>query len=174
MKTTAALLSAALVLSGTVVACQASPAKVDVYFSHPENFTDVSAADFSKPGDRDVLLYQLQVHLVKQVARLLPADQRLMVIITDVDLAGMIDPFRRPQLDDTRIISPVFPSRINLEFILSDATGRVLVKGRRNLHDSNTMNESAARMDSEYTRYEKILLTNWLINEFRLTPVAKS
>ena len=98
----------------------------------------------------------------------MPAGWTLEVRVTDVDLAGEIEPWRGPQFDRVRIMREVYPPRIDLEFRLADAKGAVFKQGSRVLRDPLYLTR-AALGDSDRLRYEKQLLGDWLRQEFRIT-----
>src|SRR6266542_1605415 len=70
-----------------------APSRVEVTFVNPEKFTD--AADASRGSDwgRDSNLESLKEHIERRAASYIPEGQKLVVKITDVDLAGEIEPW---------------------------------------------------------------------------------
>ena len=64
--------------------------------------------------------------------------QRLVVTISDIDMAGAFEPGRR-HLWQVRIIRDVYPPRIDLAFTLTDADGAVVKSGERKLRDVSLM-----------------------------------
>jgi hypothetical protein len=157
-----------LVSVGAAVAARPDKpgAAVEVTFVAPEKFTDVRDDYMDSEKGRDALLSQLKDHLVKQGARLLAGDQRLEIKVTEVDLAGDFEPWRGPNFQDIRIVKDLYPPRVNLEFRLIGADGKVVSEGKRELRDiSYLMN--IALPTSDPLRYDKEMLTNWLRQEFR-------
>src|SRR5688572_13707239 len=63
---------------------------VEVVFVQPEKFTDVGNSYAPTPADRqrEVLLGQLRRHLEERAAHHVAKGNRLVVSITDVDMAG--------------------------------------------------------------------------------------
>lgn len=143
--------------------------RVEVAYTDPEKFTD--AADGQRGSDygRDGNLAELRDYLVQRASIYVPEGQKLSITVTDVDLAGEIEPWRSPQMQDTRIIKDLYPPRIDLSFKLLDASGAVIKEGKRELRDlSYTMKIYPNRSDRRV--YEKALLDDWLRSEF---PRAK-
>lgn len=167
------LLGAAAMAAFSAAQLSAAPApkspaasRVEVTFVEPEKFTD--AADASRGSDwgRDSNLEVLKEHLERRASRMLLEGQRLVVKITDVDLAGEVEPWRGPRLQDVRIVKEIYPPRIDLTFQLFDASGAVIKEGSRHLSDmSFLMNSTPIRTDSRV--YEKNLLDDWVRSEFR-------
>ncbi len=143
--------------------------RAEVTYTEPEKFTD--AADGQRGSDygREGNLAELRDYLVQRANVYVPEGQKLSITITDVDLAGEIEPWRSPQMQDTRIIKDIYPPRIDLSFKLVDASGAVVKEGKRDLRDlSYNMKLYPNRSDRRV--YEKGLLDDWLRSEF---PRAK-
>lgn len=98
--------------------------------------------------------------------------QRLTVTISDVDIAGAFEPWRR-NLWHARIVRDVYPPRIDLMFTLTDRDGNVIRSGERKLRDLAFMTPTLSYR-SDPLRYEKKLLADWLDRELRpgLTAAA--
>lgn len=138
----------------------------DVTFVEPEKFTDVKNRQMDDSRDRDYLLEQLKDHLVSRSAKYLAAGQRLEIKVTDVDLAGDFEPWRGPNFHDIRIVKDLYPPRMNLQFRLLDANGKVVSEGKRQLRELGYL-MLTAMPTSDPLRYDKEMLSNWLREEFK-------
>ena len=151
---------------GVQAADQKMPSRVEVNFVEPENFTD--AADGQRGSDfgREKKLDELRDYLVRRAPSFIPQGQRLEITITDVDLAGEIEPWLSPQAHDVRLIKDIYHPRIDLSYKLIDAaTGAVVKEAKSRLRDITfNMNIYPNRNDPRV--YEKGLLDNWLRGEF--------
>jgi hypothetical protein len=136
--------------------------RAEVRYVDPEKFTDAGRY-WGGDTSREHNLALLARHIERGAARLLPEGQRLFVSVTDVDLAGGYEPWRR-NLGDVRLITAVYPPRIDLGFQLMDADGRVLKEGKRRLLDLSFQVSGASYRDDPL-RYEKALLDGWLERE---------
>lgn len=96
----------------------------------------------------------------------LPPSYRAEVVITDVDMAGEFEPWRRSGFDDVRIVKDLYPPRINLSFRVVNAAGETVLNGDRKLRDLNFM-YAARPLNSDPLRHEKELLAKWIRKEFR-------
>jgi hypothetical protein len=141
-------------------------ATIEVTFVAPEKFTDAKDDYIESERGRDALLNQLRDHLVSQGARFLTANQRLEIKVTEVDLAGDFEPWRGPNFQDVRIVKDIYPPRVNLEFRLVGADGKVLSEGKRELRDLSYL-MTISLPTSDPLRYDKEMLSNWLRREFR-------
>ena len=72
-----------------------------------------------------------------------------------------------PRLDDVRIMRNIYPPRINLQFTVTDAQGRVIDQGERKLVDNAYLYGPTRLSDTDPLRYEKRLLDDWLRRELR-------
>jgi hypothetical protein len=162
----AAWLISAASLSAETAAKASAASRVEVTFVDPDKFSD--AADASRGSDygRDGNLDILKEHLERRASRAIGEGQKLVVKITDVDLAGEVEPWRGPRLQDVRIVKEIYPPRIDLSFQLLDSAGAVVKEGTRHLTDmSFLMNVSPIRKDARI--YEENLLDDWIRAEFR-------
>lgn len=157
-----------VVTAGAAMAASADKpaATVEVTFVAPEKFTDVKDNYMDSERGREALLTELKTHLETRAPKYLAADQRLEVKVTEVDLAGDFEPWRGPQFHDIRIVKDIYPPRVNLEFRLIGADGKVISEGKRELRDlAYTMTVSLPTSDP--LRYDKEMLSNWLRQEFK-------
>lgn len=147
-------------------AAAAANKTVSVAFTNPEKFTDLKTSQMDSDKDRDYLMEQLKEYIVERATMRMADNQTLAVTIKDVDMAGDYEPHLGPRLQDVRIIKDIYPPRIDLDFKLTDAGGRVLAEGTRELRDLSFMMSITPTTQSDILRYEKRLLDDWLANEF--------
>lgn len=169
MKITRLTLSALFALmsvAGAGAAESKAPSRVEVIFDHPEKFADAADGQRGSEFGRDSNLELLRKHLQERATGYLAEDQRLTVTVTDVDLAGEVEPWRTPQFSDVRIVKDIYAPRIALAFRLTDGTGAVVKEGTRNLSDLSFMMNVHGADRSDSRIYEKDLLDTWLRREF--------
>ncbi len=146
---------------------KAAPApRVDVVYVNPEKFTDVKDNYFFPDEGRDEYLSTLKQHIETHANKYIPAGQHLALRITDVKMAGDFEPLRGPNAGQIRIIKDIDPPRINLEFKLTDANGKVLKEGVRKISDINFLSTINPYFPDDTLRYEKKLIDDWFYNEF--------
>jgi hypothetical protein len=158
------LIAAALLASPLAVIA----ATAQVEFVNPDKFTD--AGRKYSYTDRDSNLEALRLHLVKQAAKLLPADETLAISVTDVDLAGMFEPWQRYS-NEIRVVKDIYPPRIDLRFKLTRADGSVVKEGERSLRDPGFLSGTTS-YPTDNLKYEKTMLDDWLAKEFVAEPKA--
>ena len=158
---------AGLVLTaGFALPLAASPAKtpdnVTVTFQNPDNFTDVL-----ENGSNLTSTYYLDVLkdcLVQTASPLLAPGQKLVITVTDVDLAGETR-FNQPH--QIRIMKDIYMPRVRLTFQLLGADAKVVKEGERKLVDRDFMMQARIPGSDEPLYYDKQMLKQWVQKEFR-------
>jgi len=162
-----------LLAAGTVVGqAQAAEATPDARVTLQSDRAEVSYRDSAMalsesrqfPDRRKEWLADLSNYILAQAARAVPSGQRLSVTLTDVQLAGMYEPWRGPDWGNVRIVRDTTPPRIDLIFRLETSQGAVLKEGSRRLRDIDFLN-SSLRHRGEALSYEKNLVDDWMRKE---------
>lgn len=149
-------LALAALLASQAAAQEGKADAVSVVLQSPEEFTDLEP-----PHAARVLTDFLQA----AAARRLSAGQTLEVVITDVDMAGGYEP-GATQHERVRKLRPTFPPRIDLRFTLRDEGGNIVREGERTLRDLGYQMRPRAKNDPDPLVYERIMLHEWLAQEF--------
>ena len=145
----------------------AQPKAVDVRFGDLDKFTDFRLTDSGAERERPDLADDLRRLLERRGPQFIPAGSHLDVTIRDVDMAGELEPNMRSPHMMTRIVRGVYIPRIDLDFKLVGADGRVLKEGRRELRDPSFLNgPRVSSYRNESLAYEKAMLDRWLAREF--------
>jgi len=99
--------------------------------------------------------------------RYLAPDQKLIVNVKDLDLAGAIEPARSQTVQDHRIIRSIYPPAITFDWKLVDAAGETLREGSEDLLDLNF--EMRIRRSAHRRPYfiEEEMLRRWAHATFR-------
>lgn len=138
-------------------------AAVEVRFVAPEKFRDAGESAV----DRERALEGLEAHIRALAEKHVPASQRLVIEVLDVNLAGEVEPYGRT-MERIRVLRPVTWPSLELRYTLSEG-GAMLREGKARLQDMNYQSSMNRYFDSESQRYEKQLLDDWFAKEF---PVA--
>lgn len=163
----AALAGIALLLAGmpssAARAQEIASARVHVTYANPQNFSENRQyGNQDRFNDVDYL-DPLKAYLIKRAAAMLGPGQQLDITITDIQLAGGYEPWRRPEMSHVRIMSNRYPPRIHLHFKWIDSDGKVLREGSRKLSNLGYLYSGLASPgDSDPLRYDKALLHDWL------------
>jgi hypothetical protein len=151
------------VLAASIVTLVVSPlahAESKVSFVKPEAFVDIPL----DARDRDDALHTLRAHFAT-LAKKLPAGQDLIVEVTDVDLAGRMEPTRLSLAQELRVLRgmadwPMIAFRYRVE-----ASGKALKSGEARVADMNYLRSFNRYPTSEPLRHEKMMLDNWFKSE---------
>ncbi len=171
MKTPPLILTAAVSLLAALPAFGAESAKaaskVEVLFAKaPDKYVDVRDGFSASEKGQAANLDSLKQYIEERGNELVSDGQKLTVTLTEVDLAGDFEPWRDPAMNDVRIVKDIYPPRIDLEFKLTGADGKVIKEGKRELRDLAFMMKLSIHRDDPF-RHEKLLLNEWLTHELK-------
>jgi hypothetical protein len=162
-------LAAGLLAALPAAAAEAAkaPSKVEViYAKAADKYVDVRDGFTASEKGQVANLDSLKQYLEERGNQLVPDGQKLTVTLTEVDLAGDFEPWRDPAMNDVRIVKDIYPPRIDLEFKLTGADGKVIKEGKRELRDLAFMMKLSIQRDDPF-RHEKQLLNDWLTRELK-------
>jgi len=150
-------IAAALLLAA---ASAASAGEVSVKYQDPDKFSDVPYWE----KDRDQVLKELTAHF-EHLARQLPANQQLAITVTDLDLAGRVEP-RRRSMQDVRILrgGADWPT-MALQYALHQ-DGKVIASGSGHLSNMLYLEQMNRYAGSDTLRYEKPMVDEWFRKTF--------
>lgn len=145
-------IAAALMLAA---AGAASAGSVKVNYQEPDKFIDVPYWE----QDRAQMLKELTAHF-ERLGQQLPASQQLNITVTEIDLAGRVEP-RRNTLRDIRILrgGADWPT-MQLKYALEE-DGKVIASGDSSLNNMDYLHGINRYRGSDLLRYEKPMLDNW-------------
>jgi len=150
-----------LALVSVTVQAETSHDSVSVHYKNPQNFSETKRSFGANRSDADAYLKPLKDYIAERASRILAPGQRLEIVVTDVQRAGDYEPWRGPRFNDVRIIKDIYPPRIDLDFTLYGADGKVLSDGSRKLRNPAFLNGVSAG-SQDPLRYEKSLIDSWL------------
>ncbi|MGQ0592129.1 MAG: DUF3016 domain-containing protein [Gammaproteobacteria bacterium] len=138
-----------------------------VHFVEPERYTDVGLSGSTTERIRTYVLGELERYLKELAGRALLPSHTLEITVFDLDMAGEYEPWRVPNLTNTRFIRDVYRPRIDLGYVWRDEYGRALAERRERVSDLNYL----MLADPYYTyndplRYEKAMLRRWFDERF--------
>ena len=168
-------LAAGLSIAGGVNAADDAHSRVDVSWANPDDFSDAKMYPGTGLGraQPEEWLGDLSKYLKYRADRALPPGETLEVKFTNVQRAGIYEPWRGPQWDDVRIIKDMYPPRIDLSFTLRGADGHVISEGTRKLRDPAFLQRGIWN-ETDPLRYEKRLLDDWLRSELKGSAASRS
>jgi len=135
---------------------------VHVGWQDPTQFTEVQLATNKRRALEGDWVRQLALYIERQAERHLPAGQRMLVMIQDVDRAGE----RRGVGEGVPVVRSVSAPSIRLRFVRTDAYGRVVSEGNPTLDDPSVLGGPTRSRGSDPLVFEKRLVDGWLDKEF--------
>jgi hypothetical protein len=167
MKAQLVLIAVLGVLSpcGVRAATGVVPARVEVVYVHPEEFSDVKDSANPTEAGREAILDAIRAYIVAEADPYLPIGCRLTMTFTDLDLAGDFEPWRGPQFDNIRIIKPIYPPAFKFTYTVTDFKGGIVKQGKENIRDLNFQEGSG--QDSDPLHFEKHILSEWMRNNLK-------
>lgn len=147
----------------------AAQEKVEIEWDKPEKYRDVRPSNESRKKFRETTFERINEYMNK-LALALPENKRLLMKVSDLDLAGEVWPASYAGLghgiSDIRIIKNHYIPRINFSYQLMDESGQVLQQAEVKLKDMSFFDRSSHSFRSESLRYEKTMLKRWFNKEF--------
>ncbi|MCF7501521.1 MULTISPECIES: DUF3016 domain-containing protein [unclassified Pseudoalteromonas] len=127
-----------------------------------DDYRDVRPGNNSTKGSfHKSVANNLEKHFSK-LAEKLPEGYTLNVEVTDLDLAGDV---RFGSMNELRIIKPIYFPRIDLNYSVTDKSGKVLSEASDvKLKDMGFMDRMKMGRDEAYY-YDKRLITDWFEDE---------
>ena len=135
-------------------------ADVQVNFVQPEKFSDIKDNHGFK---RTELLKDIEAHLVEQAGKRLPGKD-VRINVTDVDLAGEVEPFGR-RMEWLRVMRTVTLPYLAFSYEVLEG-GKVVRQGDVKLRDMNYQDGFNSYSSSDSLRYEKQMIDRWFKDEF--------
>lgn len=161
------MLAASILLSGSVLAADEvteNPVTengiVKVEWQDPSSFRDIRSSGEMKSRFENRTFEQLTKHLNKEASRILKPEQKLELVVTDLDLAGDVRPTFGATTNDIRVVKDIYPPRITFSYKVLDGD-KVIMAGDEKLTDMGFM-YSINKMNDKPYRYENALLSSWL------------
>lgn len=150
-------IAAALLLAA---AGAASAGGVKVTYQEPDKFMDVPFWE----QDREQVLQELTAHF-ERLARQLPPDAQLNITVTDLDLAGRVEPRRRTMRDIRVLRGGADWPTMELQYTL-EQDGKVVASGSDRLSNMLYLDRLNRYASGDTLRYEKPMIDEWFKKTF--------
>jgi len=133
---------------------------VKIEWQDPKNFRDVKAVGDIQSRYEKRTFKTLTKNLNKEASKTLKSEQKLEMLVTDLDLAGDVRPTFGATMNDIRLIEDLYPPRITFSYKILEGD-KVIMAGDEKLTDMGFM-QTVGRASDKPLRYESKLLTDWL------------
>ena len=162
MKAKILLTAAALLFGGAAsvnAETSASAQTVSIELVNPENFIDLESTHNSKKNARINFTRAITEELERRLRASFGEGATLSMKVTDVDLAGRINPAR---FTEVRVVKGVWPPRMKFSYVLKGADGAELASGEESLVDIGYLGSGNTQSRREPFRYEREMVKDWL------------
>lgn len=132
---------------------------VSIEYVDPEKFTDLESTSSTKKNTRADFARSISKELTRRLRASFGEDARLDLVITDVDLAGRINP---ASFHDVRVLREVWPPKMEFSYKLTDADGTVISEGEKRLVDLGYLGFSISGSRHDRFHYEREMVKDWL------------
>lgn len=130
-------------------------------FHEPEKFTDIRPANESRARFRERTLAGFE-RIFEEFAAELPEGYQWHVTVTDIDLAGDVNPMYRRNGQEIRVVKELYSPRVEFNYELRDAYNELVASGEENLRDMGFMQSPRmAGPRHQELRYEYTMLKRW-------------
>jgi hypothetical protein len=150
---------------------------VEIVWENPEKYTDVAPSNDSRKRFRERTFKHLNDYL-NELAADLPVGNKLLLTVSDLDLAGRVWPASFVGLghsgSDVRLIKRVDIPRINFSYQLVDANGQIVQQAAVKLKDMSFMNSARHLFRHDALGYEKNMLNDWFKQAFKAQLAQKT
>jgi len=144
-------------------------AEVEIEWDKPDKYRDVRPSNESRKRFREATFEHINEYM-NELSLALPDNQKLLMRVSDLDLAGQVWPTSHLGLgygaSDVRIVKSIDIPRINFSYELLNESGEVLQQAEVKLKDMSFLNRSHRFFKNESLRYEKSMLQRWFKQEF--------
>jgi hypothetical protein len=151
---------------GLLALSAAAQADVKVNFVNPEKFSDIKDNNGFKQMD---VLKDIEAHLVAAAGKRLPG-RDVRIDVTDVDLAGEVEPFGR-RMQWLRVMRTVTLPSIAFNYEVSEG-GKVVQQGEVRLRDMNYQDGFNGYTGGDSLPYEKRMIDRWFKEQFSPSVAA--
>ncbi|MEE2001900.1 DUF3016 domain-containing protein [Alkalimonas sp. MEB108] len=130
-------------------------------FQEPEKFTDIRPANESRARFRERTLASFE-RIFQEFAAELPEGYQWQVTVTDIDLAGDVNPMYTRSGQDIRMVKDIYSPRVAFTHELRDGYGARVAGGDENIRDMGFL--QSPRMVGprhQELRYEYTMLKRW-------------
>lgn len=139
----------------------ASAGEAKVQWQNPENYSDIRSGNQTNKSRMRSIDNALGAEFA-DMAAMLPPGYRLDVTVTDLDLAGEIDPVPTRTMSETRVLKDIYFPRMTFDYRLLDAQGAVQMEEKDvKLKDMQYMSESKSVKTNQSYYSERKMIRDW-------------
>lgn len=132
---------------------------VKITWQEPKKFRDIKSSGELQSRFENRMFETLTKELNKEASKSLKPNQKLDLVVTDVDMAGDMRPTFGATSNDLRVVKEIYPPRISFSYQVLEGE-QVVIAGDEKLTNLNFMNDIRPVNDRPFS-HETRLLTEW-------------
>lgn len=134
---------------------------VKIEWQKPDDYRDIEAVAGKQSRYEKSVFEKLTKQLSRDAAKVLKPNQKLTMVVTDLDLAGDVRPTFGASPNDIRIVKDIYPPRMTFSYKVLEGE-QVIMAGNEKLSDLGFMSSIRSSSHSDSLRHEMKLLKDWL------------
>ncbi|EWH10839.1 hypothetical protein DS2_06096 [Catenovulum agarivorans DS-2] len=137
-------------------------AQLEVEWQNPEEYTDINEGNtYTRSAYQQHVFNRFEQFLTHRAAKL-PDEQKLKLVVTDLDLAGET----RFNFEEIRVIKEPYIPRMKFSYQLFDSQGNELQAGDADLKNMSMTTSYLTKPLEDQFKYEFSMLNNWFKKTF--------
>lgn len=130
-----------------------------IIWKDPSQYSDIESTTWLQSKFGPYLFSELTDELGRVTNKVLSKNQKLDLMVTNVDLAGDVQPTFGASVNDIRVVSDLYPPKISFDYSLSQ-DGKVIMSGSEKIQNMGFL-FGIQPITSQPFPYESKLLTKW-------------
>lgn len=152
----------AVIMAALFFSASASAGEATLELKSPEKYTEIDSGNQGTKSMLRSISKSLGAEFSELAAKL-PAGYTLAVTVTDLDLAGEVDPIPSRTMQEVRVLRDIDFPRMTFDYQLKDATGAVKLEQSgvvvKDMQYLSSPYSSKSNVDSFY--YERKMIRDW-------------
>lgn len=155
---------ACLIVAATALTqvSNAQAAEVEIKWSNPDKYSDIDAGEEHRKHFKERTFKSFEKHFAK-LAEKLPEEQKLVLEVTNIDLAGDVN---HGGIKRIRVVKDIFFPRMEFSYQLLNADNSVIKSEEVSLKDMGFLMHNGLKYRSQALGYEKEMLDDWFKDTF--------
>lgn len=140
----------------------AQAAEVEVKWTNPDKYSDIDAGEEHRKHFKERTFKSFEKHFAK-LAESLPEGQKLVLDVTNIDLAGDVN---HGGMKRIRVVKDIFFPRMEFNYQLLNADSSVIKSEDVSIKDMGFLMHNGLKYRSQSLGYEKEMLDDWFKDTF--------
>lgn len=155
------IIKASVLLTSIVLSSTAFAGTAVVAWQNTHKYTDIDSGNLGKKS----MLNSIDKSFTKEfneLATKLPVGFQLTITVTDLDLAGEVEPMPSRMMDQIRVLKDLYYPKMTFDYQIMNAVGvNVLEAKAVTLKDMQYLSSLSSTRSSESYYYERKMIREW-------------